>query len=150
MFRIDFELVPQLEDSAAFSTFPLGHITISSHEGAITSKGRQPDQAMMIGIAIVVLLDGLRLLATDPSQSHYRFVGADSSFALDFDKISGARVRISDKGQTVVEVFSHELYAEVAKAARRFASLHPLSPDDPTASDFKNAMIEFASEVLAM
>jgi hypothetical protein len=67
------------------SGFDLGHMTFSGEKGTCTSRGKSPDQAMMLAIAITDLLCGLEMLLRG-NQSEYRFVGTDSSFSVWFKK----------------------------------------------------------------
>ncbi|MFD5004208.1 hypothetical protein ACFWMV_15000 [Streptomyces mutabilis] len=42
------------------SGFDLGHIDVLGGEGAVSSRDRGPDGAMMIYLSVTLLLDGLR------------------------------------------------------------------------------------------
>lgn len=134
-----------LEDPAPpeRSGFDLGHMTFTGEQGTFTSKGRTPDQAMMLGIALADLLGGLALMLKG-TQAAYRFEGADSSFTVHFEQ--GKRGRIAVRcGPTVVDevtarVLGQAIFSEVEAFLARPGDA--IAEDDPVHEDLFCAMKE--------
>jgi len=82
MFRFQCEWVDG-QTTSARSGYELGHMSFAGEAGLCTSRGKVPDQAMMICLALVELLDGLRRFLVE-RQVEYTFVGTDSSFSVQF------------------------------------------------------------------
>lgn len=82
MISFSFHVAPR-ELEPPSPGFALGDMEVEGDAGVVTSRGQQPDQSMMIFVAVSDLLDGLRGLVERQRKS-FRFVGCDSSFRLDF------------------------------------------------------------------
>lgn len=92
MFRFQCEWVDGRTTSAR-SGHELGHMSFAGEEGICTSRGKGPDQAMMICLALVELLDGLRRFLVE-RQVEYMFVGTDSSFSVQFRRGGKGRIAV--------------------------------------------------------
>src|SRR5690349_18925244 len=90
------------------SGFDLGHMTFAGGKGTCTSRGKTPDQAMMLAIAIKELLYGLETLLRG-AQSEHKFVGADSSFSVWFKKSKRGRISVRCGTTELGEAESTEL-----------------------------------------
>ena len=98
MFRFQCEWADG-QTTSARSGYELGHMSFAGEEGICTSRGKVPDQAMMICLATVELLDGLRRFLAE-GQLEYTFVGTDSSFSVHFRR--GAKGRIAVRCGTIL------------------------------------------------
>ena len=87
-----FELV---DASERVHGLDLGHITIAAPTGEISSKGRKPDQAMMLFLSISNLLDGVSRVASAAKGATFRFCAVDSSFEIVFARKKGDEIGIS-------------------------------------------------------
>src|SRR4051812_47318028 len=79
--------------TSARSGYELGHMSFAGEEGICTSRGKVPDQSMMVCIAIVELLDGLTRFLVE-GQVEYTFVGIDSSFSVTFRRTKKGRIAV--------------------------------------------------------
>ncbi|MDT0307402.1 hypothetical protein RM780_10550 [Streptomyces sp. DSM 44917] len=130
------------------SGFDLGDIDVEGNWGAATSRGHRPDQGMMIHLAVAELLDTLRALVAGrrPGKAVRReFVGADSSFTLDFTLTREGRLVTAQGGQVLDESPAGEALREVGRAAEAFAAAHlPTLPEDDAArGDLEAALRAF-------
>jgi hypothetical protein len=127
------------------SGFDLGHMTFVSEKGICSSRGRTPDQAMMLAIAIVELLDGLRRFLLE-RRSEYTFVGADSSFSVRFRKAKGERIAIQCGASPLGEVDATTLCRAVLSGAETFFQQpeNKLPQSDPALEDLTSALEAFA------
>ena len=87
----------------------LGHITISAPAGEITSKGRTPDQAMMLFPSIVDLLDGISRVASSSKGATFRFCSVDSSFEVIFARGKGDEIHLTRDRKSFGVVPAREL-----------------------------------------
>jgi hypothetical protein len=87
----------------------LGHITISAPAGEITSKGRTPDQAMMLFPSIANLLDGVSRVASGPKGEKFRFPAVDSSFEMAFAREKGDGISLTRDRKSFGTVPAREL-----------------------------------------
>ena len=110
------------EDDAPHG-FELGQLTVTTPAGTVTSKGRTPDQSMMIYLAFVDLMTGMSSLLR--GIRGYDFVGADSSFTLRFTRIKDD-VAIHQGKTNLGSVPLSELATCVCDEATRFWAAHPL------------------------
>jgi hypothetical protein len=131
--------------AATRSGFDLGHMTFASEKGSCTSRGRMPDQAMMLAIAIVELLDGLRRFLAE-KRSEYTFVGTDSSFSVRFCKAKGGRIAVQCGTTQLGEVDATTLCRAVLSGAETFFRQpeNELSKSDPALEDLTSAIEAFA------
>ncbi|WP_375773248.1 hypothetical protein NR798_21010 [Archangium gephyra] len=99
---------------------------------------------MMLAIAIVELLDGLRRFLLE-RRSDYTFVGADSSFSVRFQK-KGKRIAIQCGASLLGEVEAKTLCQAVLSGAETFFQQpeNKLPRNDPALEDLTSALEEFA------
>jgi len=127
------------------SGYDLGHIEIGKDDKIITSANRSPDQAMMVFIAIVSLLDGLRKFLKDNSKS-YKFVGTDSSFSITFSKSKRSNISMSAGNEFKDTVTKANLIKCVYDSCLQFYNAWgiKLSASDPVKEDIEAALSDFA------
>ena len=116
--------------------FELGQLTVTTPAATVTSKGRTPDQSMMIYLAFADLMNGVSSLFR--GIRGYELVGADSSFALQFVRTKsdvGIHQGMTDLGSVALS----ELAACVCDEATRFWAAHPLEASDSARDDFERA-----------
>src|SRR4051812_8865049 len=94
------------------SGYDLGHMTFTGDQGECTSRGRKPDQAMMLVLSISQLLHGLQRL-NDGESSTYKFIAVDSSFCVDFDRTSANRIAVRCGKETVDELPASSLLQSI-------------------------------------
>jgi hypothetical protein len=103
------------------STYDLGHMTFSGDRGVCTSRGRNPDQAMMLAMSAGELLGGLENFAKNKHRE-YRFVGVDSSFSVYFKRMKSGRIDVwCGGGGSIAEVGVDELLGSVLAGVEAFA-----------------------------
>ena len=141
MFSLRFELD---SNKRPISGFDMGHMTVSSCSTTIQSRDVGPRCSMMLFLSLVELLDGLRRLLTSNLNS-YEFIGADSSFALVFQKLSRGRVQISHGGETIAIVQSADLARVVYDASKCFwdSTRTELLDNDPVVGDVDASLDAF-------
>ncbi|MFD8497652.1 hypothetical protein [Amycolatopsis sp. NPDC059657] len=146
MVGFDFSRREDLDHIEPPSGFDLGDMEIAGNVRVVSSRGRTPDQGMMIFIALVELLDGLRR-KLKPGHP-YEFVGADSSFILDFREENGSVV-IESGGQRIDSSPKLDLLRAVSRAAHVFVDreLPKLPPDDAAKEDISPSVVEFDSYI---
>ncbi|RKG90326.1 hypothetical protein D7W82_04440 [Corallococcus sp. CA049B] len=149
MFRLECEW----SDARApdRSGFDLGHMTLTSDAGTCTSKGRSPDQGMMLVIAFADLLGGLKALVAGGAKD-YLFVGADSSFTLRFKRAKKGRIAIQCGTASLGEVESNELCRAVLQGVESFMARpeSALPPGDAAGGDLEMSLREFRAAVPGM
>ncbi|WP_254398756.1 hypothetical protein [Streptomyces sp. AC602_WCS936] len=77
--RVEFEFSVDENETPPSSGFDLGHIDVLGGEGAISSRDRGPDGAMMIYLSVTLLLDGLRRLLCGKERS-YRSAAVETTY----------------------------------------------------------------------
>jgi hypothetical protein len=129
----------------------LGHVTLSGPTGTATSKGRTPDQAMMLFPSITDLLDGVARLASAKKSAPFRFVGTDCSFSIVFGREKGDRMSLAAGGEKLGTVPVNELvealWAGVTDLLRRDGSRFDRTADassEAAFGDFDAAVARFA------
>ncbi|NVJ00071.1 hypothetical protein HV824_18335 [Myxococcus sp. AM009] len=149
MFRLECEW----HDAQATdrSGFDLGHMTFTSNTGTCTSKGRSPDQSMMLAISFVGLLEGLQALVAGGAKEHL-FVGADSSFSLSFKQGKKGHIAIQCGTVSLGEVESLELCRAVLEGVESFMTRpeSALPPDDAARGDLEMTLRAFRVTVPGM
>ncbi|MHA7630193.1 hypothetical protein [Corallococcus sp. M7] len=149
MFRIECEWLDAHDPGR--TGFDLGHMTFTSDTGTCTSKGRSPNQAMMLAISFVGLLDGLQAMVAGGAKEHL-FVGADSSFSLRFMRGKKGRITIQCGTASLGEVESDELCRAVLEGVESFMARpeSALPPGDAARGDLEMALKEFRSAIPGM
>jgi len=144
MLRFELEITP-CDSEHDIDSFSPGHITIMGRKGSSTSKGKQPDQAIMIFLSIVELLDGLRRFMLAKDVSDYRFIAVDSSFQFSVTKLGDDCIRLTSEQEIIDEVQTTEMIKAVWKGISAFLSDYGTSikPDDPGADDLRSAVDSF-------
>lgn len=125
--------------------FDLGDIEVTGEHARVSSAGQKPSQSMMIYVALGELLDGLSRLSKASSGS-YSFVGADSSFRLDFTLTRSGLMTIKGRGGTLIaEVPPATCLNSVRAGVDRFLgdSKNQLPPADPVDGDLRAARRAF-------
>jgi hypothetical protein len=122
-----------------------GHITISGSGGNLTSKGKQPNQVLMIFPSIVELLDGVRRFLTDPNASRYHFVATDSSFQFVARKGEDKGITVSAEGKVLDTVQPNQLAVAIRNGLAAFLASQAsgLTAEDPVADDLNSSVEEF-------
>lgn len=140
MFKIKFELNNDLEDAHEFD---LGHLSISDSYTKICSKNKCPDQSMMIFIAISDLLFSIQKLSE--SKNKVKFVGADSSFILNFKKLKNNKIEITDSNDGVIHTSMGELIEVVWKEVNLLYKKHSnsLIGSGAALEDWEDSMSSF-------
>ncbi|WP_148282163.1 hypothetical protein [Corallococcus coralloides] len=119
-------------------------MTFTTDEWTCTSKGRKPDQAMMIVLAMVGLLDGVRILLTS-SETEHRFIGVDSSFSVWFRKSSQGKLSLTCGATSLGQVESKALCQALLSGVDEFLSRpeSALPEGDAARGDLTAALNEF-------
>jgi hypothetical protein len=127
------------------SGFVWGHMTIAGPGGEVTSKGKQPDQSLMIFPSIVELLDGIRRFLADRHASRYQFVATDSSFQFTASREAGERIALAAEGKVLDRVQPSQLVEAIWNGLASFAAVNAprLKAGDAVAGDFKSSIEEF-------
>jgi hypothetical protein len=123
---------PDVEPGEERTGYDLGHMTFLGDKGVCTSRGRSPDQAMMLTFSASILLYGLESFS-EKKQSEYRFVGVDSSFSVYFMRMKGGWVDVWCGGKgSIARVGMEELLGSVLMGVEAFAARveSELPPDD--------------------
>lgn len=147
MSGLRFEFSRQSGESA--SGFDLGDVLVTAGQASVSSAGQKPSQSMMIYVALVELLDGLSRLARLASGS-YRFIGADSSFLLDFALTAGGLVTITGRRGTLIAKAPLAIcLASVRAGVEQFLGVpeNQLSPADSVSGDLRAARRTFETVV---
>ena len=131
--------------ASARSGYELGHMSFAGEEGICTSRGRVPDQAMMICLAIVELLDGLGRFLSE-GQLEYTFVGTDSSFSVQFRRGGKGRIAVRCGATFLGEVEGSHLCRAILSGVESFLGQpgNQLLGDAPVREDLLSAIEEFA------
>ena len=147
MPEVRFEL--SRHAGAPATGFDLGDIQVTGDLASVSSAGHRPSQSMMIYVALVQLLDGLSRMAQAGSGG-YRFIGADSSFRLDFALTGAGVMTIIGRGGTpIAKAPLATCLVGLLAGLERFlgARENQLSPDDPVAEDLRTARQGFEAAV---
>ncbi|SDX73223.1 hypothetical protein SAMN05421504_103644 [Amycolatopsis xylanica] len=146
MVRFEFSRREDLDHIEPPSGFDLGDMEIVGNVGSVSSRGRAPDQGMMIFVALVELLDGLRR-KLKPGHP-YEFVGADSSFILDFREENDSIV-IESEGRRIDSSPKLESLRALSRATHAFVDkeLSKLPPDDAAKEDLVPSVADFDAYV---
>jgi hypothetical protein len=125
--------------------YDLGHMTFLGENGECSSRGKNPDQAMMVAIAAGELLYGLGNFVAK-KLPEFRFIGADSSFSVYFRRRRNGRVDVRCGGDGVVsELSAGELLESVLTGVEDFAARAALElpADDPVRDDLFGYVRDF-------
>jgi len=143
MLTFEFEIAS--ENNESVDALSLGHITVKGRSTNATSKGRTPDQSMMIFLALVELLDGVRRFSKDEKSDLYNFVGTDSSFQIFITRTKAGHLSITCDDQVVDEVAEIELVRAIWSGADAFVARygHYLHSDDIVTEDLISSLDEF-------
>ena len=124
--------------------YDLGHMEIRNETKLITSANRKPNQAMMIFLSIISLLDGIRKFTKKKSKS-FKFVAADSSFSINFvkNKKSGIVVSIGNEFEEIIS--ESDLIKCIYDACSQFYNKwgKQLPDSDPVKEDMEMALSDF-------
>jgi hypothetical protein len=138
-----------LDDQAELgrSGFDLGHMTFSGEKGVCTSKGRSPDQAMMIAVSVKELLHGLEVFVWE-ERSEYVFGAVDSSYSVVFKRNKERRISVlCGYGGGVDDVDEVGLCRSVLAGVEAFVehAMNELPWDDPVRDDLLSSVQRFRS-----
>jgi hypothetical protein len=143
MLHMLFELRDsEIDGTSVVSGYAQGYLTVEGTASRCSSKDRVPPQSMMVFLAIVDLLDGLHRLQTPDDEKRYVFVGTDSSFQVQFEKLAGDRLRINCGKIFVGDYSVREVMTSVLHDVDHFLSEVP-RPDNPAAGDLESALSRF-------
>jgi len=131
------------------SGFELGHLEVQGRGATVTSRGRSPDQAMMVFVAAGDLLYGVRAVVSGRPGERFEFIGTDSSFRLDFTQLRDGRVLLRHGSTEIDTVTADELTSAVFGGVSEFAGrwLSTLASNDAARNDLEASLKEFASWV---
>ncbi len=134
-----------VDDLPPPSGFDLGHMAVTGNLGSYSSRGRTPDQAMMIHVSVSLLLDGLRSLV-EAGRGGHAFGAADSSFSLKFSLTKDGTITTRAPGTPVDRSDVRAVVTAVWAAAKEFADVQlPLLPaDDAGRQDLEMSLAGFA------
>jgi hypothetical protein len=132
------------------SGFDLGHMTFTGEKGTCTSRGKSPDQVMMLAIAIKELLYGLEMFLKG-NQPGYRFIGTDSSFSIRFQKVKKGCVAVRCGTTAIGEVEAVELCRAILSSVEAFIGQpeNELPENDPVREDLFSSVQSFRRFLLA-
>ena len=126
------------------SGFDLGHMAVEGGNASVSSQ--REGRSMMVFIAVVNLLDGVRRFLDDTQARRYRFVGADSSFQIEFTKL-GERdeLRVAVGSVEIGQLRRGELVRALLDGASQFTDqyLPHLPQSDSVRGDITSALSEF-------
>ena len=133
-----------IDEQTERSGFDLGHMTFAGEQGTCTSRGKTPDQAMMLAVAIKELLYGLEMLLRG-AQSEYKFVGTDSSFSVWFKKSKRGRISLRCGTTELGEAESTDLCKSILQGVETFfvQSGNELPINDPVREDLLSSIQSF-------
>lgn len=125
-----------------------GHMTIDGKEGAVTSRGKEPDQSMMIFLSIVELLDGMRHFLSEKNASKYNFVGVDSSFQITAIKGENGCITLMVENRVLDTTSRNEIVRAIWEGVSQFLKRydHCIKPGDAIRSDLTAAVEGFKRE----
>lgn len=144
MLSLELEFISsKMEDE--INSFTAGHMTISGLSRLVTSKGKQPDQAMMIFPSIVELLDGIRYWMLASRTPVYSFYAIDSSFQFTLRKEREESVKFIYEKEALGTVSKAELLQAVWSGVDSFVSRYGryLTSADPVFEDLQDALKAF-------
>ena len=91
-------------------------MTFTGDQGECTSRGKTPNQAMMLVLSLTELLGGLRRL-NEGEWPTYRFIGVDSSFCVDFDRTGVNRIAVRCGKGVIDELSASSLLQSILAGA---------------------------------
>lgn len=124
------------------SDFSLGNLTIRGNQGESTSAGRVPDQAMMVFLSMVALLDGVRRFLDQKGKQPFVFYAVDSSYSFTITSTADSQLAVCADGKTIVLVSCAELAQAVWKGVQEALALPDLDPGS-VAADLASASSAF-------
>jgi hypothetical protein len=126
------------------SGFDLGHVRVRGSEREVGSRGRTPDQAMMIHLSVTLLLDGVRRFLSVRDRVYVSTV-VDSSFVLKFMRVKGGWVETRHEDVLVDRSTEKDLADALFRGADAFAraTLRHLPSDDAGREDLEVSLAEF-------
>lgn len=147
MLVIEFE-IDTSEHESEHDGYSLGDMTLSGRYGSLTSKGKAPDQSMMIFLSITLLLDGINALLDKHASrrsSEFEFVAIDSSFNFTLREKSGAFIEIRNRPELIDLVPIREFIDALWSASHEFDKRYGkyLKEDNPAFDDWYNALGDF-------
>lgn len=144
MLTLELELVSSHGETHADGFVP-GHMTISGLRLPVSSKGKQPDQAMMIFPSLIELLDGIRFWLSENHISACVFSAVDSSFEFTLGKEEMDRVGLTYRKEMLGTVSKAELLQAVWAGVNSFVARygHYLTSSDPLFQDWQKALNAF-------
>ncbi|MFF3879110.1 hypothetical protein [Streptomyces sp. NPDC001978] len=132
------------EETPPPSGFDLGHVDVHGSAGEASSRGRTPDQAMMIYLSLTLLLDGLRRFVSGRERV-YSSSAVDSSFSLTFKQGKDGSIETVHDGALIDRSSAKDLATALHAGAERFATTHLylLPADDAGREDLEKSLAEF-------
>jgi hypothetical protein len=122
-------------------------MTCTGEQGSVSSSGHEPDQGMMIYIALADLLFGVRGLLAG-QQKRFDFVGADSSFSLTFRR-GRKGLSVATETGVVARTTETEIARELLSAAEALErrELNAVPDDAAAKQDLGAALAKFREVV---
>lgn len=119
MRKLTFKIELEESTSRGVDSFSRGHITVEGDDEIISSKGKNPDQSMMIFLSVVHLLDGISNLMDKTINSEFEFIGVDSSFQFFVKKEVESFIIIDSKKRSLgvikIKDFADSLWQAIEK-----------------------------------
>ena len=142
MIAFSFEVL-NTEDSV--DGLSRGHLTIHGDLRSCTSRGKKPDQSMLIFPSIVLLLDQTRFFYLSSLRKVCNFVGVDCSFQFVLERTHEGTFCLKCDGEVLTQTSKQDVIEAIWLGVTRFMDDygHHISPDDIMYEDLNKAMSEF-------
>jgi hypothetical protein len=119
--------------------------------GKVSSENRNPDQSMMVFLTIVDLLDGLKKLLINEKNKEFTMIGADSSFMIQFNRLTNNQIAISVDNKIIDEINEADLAFSIYNACSIFYEKYQYQlSDDGVGQDIQLALRDFREHVLLL
>jgi hypothetical protein len=138
--RVTFELISGQRNASGYD---LGHVTLEGSHGTATSKGRSPDQAMMLFLSVPDFLLRLREWAINPKRLGCEFEGTDSSFSFEVRRKGLFEGEVVVDGTIMHRAPTDEIVRELWHGVDSFLIRHELHEGDMAKEDLRLATQEF-------
>lgn len=146
-FRWSFD-----DPSAEVTGLTLGDLAVEGDLGAVTSKGRRPDQSCMVFASIPHALRVVRRFLLNPKTREAQYRGLGCNFGFEVHRPRGPRgpIRVTVMGEPVAEVDGQTLGEALIASVHDCMERHPLEPDDVAFEDLIDSRVDFESAMGAL
>jgi hypothetical protein len=131
------------------SGFDLGDIDIIIDGKTISSRGRNPDQSMMLFLTVDDLLDNYRKFLLNKGMNKYTCIGSDSSFAITFIKVKSNNIIVKVDRKLLYKTERKILTKQIFVACEQFLNnyIDKIPKDDVVMKDLNNSFFNFKEEL---